>query len=131
MVHQFLKSIIKGVTYAAIAVLVLWLVTNYTTLRGPAFPSVSEEKWQAVFLGGGQVYFGKLVDLNSDYVTLSDVYYLKETSDLQQSNLNLVKLGGELHGPEDVMYIHKASISYWENMKESSRVVQSIQDSKQ
>jgi hypothetical protein len=58
------------------------------------------------------------------------VYYLKSASELEQSNLNLVKLGGELHGPEDTIYIRKESISFWENMKDSSRVVQSIESAK-
>lgn len=133
MFHTILKSSIKGVIYAVIAIVALWIATSYLHIgstRG-AFPVVPETKYQAVFLQSGQVYFGKLTDLNADYVTLSDVYYLKEASDLSQSNLNLVKLGGELHGPEDTIYIRKESISFWENMKDTSRVVQSIAGSKQ
>ncbi len=133
MSHLILKSLTKGVIYAAIAILSLWLVTNFTHIRGPlaSFPEVPEAKYQAVFLEGGQVYFGKMSDLSTEYVTLTDVYYLKEATDLSQSNLNLVKLGGELHGPEDTIYIRKESILFWENMKDSSRVVQTIQSSRQ
>ncbi len=133
MAHQFLRSLIKGVTYAIIAIVALWLYTSFVGGVGgtAAFPVVPTGKYQAVFLQSGQVYFGKLADDSADYVTLSDVYYLKEASDLQQSNLNLVKLGGELHGPEDTIYIRKESITFWENMKDTSRVVQSIQGSKQ
>ena len=129
-----MKSLVKGVIYALIAVCVLWTATEYMNIGGSnaeTFPPVSSQKWQAVFLTGGQVYFGKLSDVGNGYVTLSDVYYLKSASELEQSNLNLVKLGGELHGPEDTIYIRKESISFWENMKDTSRVVQSIQSAKQ
>jgi hypothetical protein len=91
-------------------------------------PSVPQAKWQSVFLQNGQVYFGHMKEASSAYVALSDVYYLRSAADLQQSgSLNLVKLGGELHGPEDTIYIPKASILFWENLKGDSKVVQSIQ----
>ncbi len=134
MTHTIIKSLVKGIIYALIAVCAVWFVTTHTSIAGGAtdsFPTVPSAKWQAVFLTGGQVYFGKLSDVGHGYVSLSDVYYLKSVSELEQKNLNLVKLGGELHGPEDTIFIRKESISFWENMKDTSRVVQSIAGSKQ
>ena len=101
--------------------------------------------YQAVFLNNGQVYFGKL-DLDHGWVKLSDIYYLQLTEDLQpastnsdantqptgtdagsqQQQIQLVKLGSELHGPEDEMFIAKDKILFWENMKSDSKVMQSI-----
>ena len=46
------------------------------------------------------------------------------------SNLNLIKLGGEVHGPEDAIFIPKSSVLYFENMKKTSRVVESILESR-
>lgn len=131
--HVFVQSLVKGIVYAAIALCVIWIAVTYMGIGNTttAFPRIPESKWQAVFLAGGQVYFGKLTDVGNDYVSLSDVYYLKSANELEQSNLNLVKLGGELHGPEDTIYIRKASISFWENMKDTSRVVQTIRGTKQ
>lgn len=132
MIAQVQKSLIKGVIYALIAIVSLWIYTTYIgSLAGNSFPTIPTDKYQAVFLESGQVYFGKLTDSGGSYVRLRDVYYLKEASELNQSNLNLVKLGGELHGPEDTIYIRKESIAFWENMKDTSRVVQSIAGSKQ
>ena len=37
---------------------------------------VDESKQQAVFLTNGQVYFGKIVGVTSDYVDLQAIYYL-------------------------------------------------------
>ena len=43
------------------------------------------------------------------------------------SNISLVKLGNEIHGPEDAMYINKSSVMFWENLKSSGQVVKAIQ----
>lgn len=121
--HAF-KTTIIAVTGVIVMFFVAFVLGVYPFRQ---FPHVSGEKWQAVFLTNNQVYFGKLRNLNAQYVALSDVYYLRTASDLNGGgNLNLIKLGGELHGPEDEMYIPKTQILFWENMKSSSRVVQSI-----
>jgi hypothetical protein len=103
--------------------------------------------YQAVFLTNGQVYFGKL-ELNRGWAVMTDIYYLQLAQDLQpassadpsqapdsvqqqnngQQQIQLVKLGSELHGPEDQMYIAKDKILFWENMKNDSRVLQSIKE---
>jgi hypothetical protein len=126
--HSFKAAI------SAVTVIVISLITTFIFGIYPfgQFPSVSSQKWQAVFLSNNQVYFGKLHDLNDTYVTLTNVYYLRTASDLDSgSNLNLIKLGGELHGPEDQMYIPKKSILFWEDMKDASHVVQSIKTARQ
>ena len=129
MADILIKSIVKGVVYAVIAVITACLLFAYYGIGAQRFPAIPADKYQAVFLTGGQVYFGHMEDTGGSYVTLSNVYYLKEAADLSQSNLNLVKLGGELHGPEDTIHIRKDAIAFWENMKDTSRVVQSIADS--
>lgn len=101
------------------------------------FPSADSSKWQAVFLANNQVYFGHIDDYNKGYAVLKDVYYLQVTQAIQpppagqQPQLNLVKLGDELHGPEDMMYIPKDKILFWEHMKADSQVVQAIESTRQ
>jgi hypothetical protein len=117
--------------------LALWWVFG----AGGAHPSVDFDdvknaRWQAVFLTNDQVYFGKLENTSGAYVKLTNVYYLRSASDITRSDgdgksINLVKLGGELHGPEDVMYIAKDKILFWENLKESARIVTLISTMKQ
>jgi hypothetical protein len=88
--------------------------------------------YQAVFLNNGQVYFGKMGDPNGQFVSLTDIYYLKTEKALQQGasnegpSISLVKLGNELHGPLDEMHINRDQILFWENMKSDSKVVQAI-----
>ena len=99
-------------------------------------PGGSNSEYQAVFLTNNQVYFGKLSKLGSDFPILKDVYYLRLAQPLQpqdirnpsQPQLNLVKLGNELHGPEDEMQINRDQITFVENLRADSRIVQAIID---
>src|SRR3989344_8570116 len=100
---------------------------GYLKFLGFSSESVS---WQAVFLTNNQVYFGHLSKKGDDMYKLTDIFYLRINQTLQpsndQPNVNLVKLGSELHGPEDEMFIPKSQVSFWENMKEDSQVVGAI-----
>jgi len=95
--------------------------------------------YQAVFLTNDQVYFGKLSNATSQSPVLRDVYYLQITQGLQpieegsspRTNLNLVKLGGELHGPTDEMIINRDHILFYEDLKADSQVVTAINQSKE
>lgn len=94
----------------------------------------ASDKYQAVFLTNNQVYFGNLTRVNSDYPVLRDVFYLQVTQALQPAeqgapagqNLSLIKLGGELHGPEDEMVINSEHILFYEDLKNDSPIVQKI-----
>jgi hypothetical protein len=104
----------------------------------PAGPAVDSGKYQAVFFTNGQVYFGKLQLAGSDYMKLTEIYYLQtqageatavnnpqETTN-DQSNVQLIKLGDEIHGPEDQMVISKDQVLFYENLKADGKVAQSI-----
>lgn len=97
------------------------------------------DSYQAVFLTNNQVYFGKLSRADSKYPVLKEVYYLQVTQALQPrgqeetptQNVSLVKLGGELHGPEDEMVINRDHILFYEDLKPDSQVVQAIKQFKE
>jgi hypothetical protein len=94
--------------------------------------------YQAVFLSNGQVYFGKLYRAGGQYAVLRDIYYLQVTQPPQPipagetppANVNVVKLGGELHGPEDEMRINRDHILFVEDLKGDSRVLLAIEQLK-
>ncbi len=95
------------------------------------FPGANGGGYQAVFLVNNQVYFGKLKNYSKEYIVLRDVFYLQTAQALQDEKetsprFSLAKLGNELHGPEDKMFIPKARILFWENMKADSQVAQLI-----
>lgn len=98
---------------------------------------VNEKEYQAVFVNvtgtnGGQVYFGHVTDMSENFVRLTNVFYIQNqgTNTTGTSNTNnsynLVKLGCELHGPEDEMVINRNQVFFWENLKSSGQVAQKI-----
>jgi|SRR3989344_1709555 len=119
----------------------VWLVALVVVLavlwKMDILPSFSGDKYQAVFLSNNQVYFGKMSNLNSQFPKLTDIYYLRVTQALQpqdpnspQQQINLVKLGNELHGPEDAMRLNRDHILFVEDLKADSQVVTAINDFK-
>lgn len=97
---------------------------------------VKGKQYQALFLTNGQVYFGKVDNVDSSYVKLSDIYYLQVQQTVQpdpkkdeaQPQISLAKLGGELHGPEDTMFVSRDQVLFWENLKEDGKVVKAIRE---
>jgi hypothetical protein len=99
--------------------------------------AVKSKQFQAVFLTNGQVYFGTLTHVNGSYIKLTDIFYLQVNNSGSQTSVqpstsassqqvSLAKLGSELHGPEDVMYVNRDQVLFWENLKDSGKVVQAI-----
>jgi hypothetical protein len=128
----------QGLRIASVAllfsatVLVVALVW-YLVLGGPSNEAkyIEKDKMQAVFLNGGQVYFGKIKDLNDQYLRMSDIFYLRVNQVVQpnqegnqqqaaQNDISLVKLGCELHRPSNEMLINREQIIFWENLKDES-----------
>jgi hypothetical protein len=100
---------------------------------------IDNKKEQAVFLTNGQVYFGKVGEVNKSYLTLSNIYYLNVNQQVQpnqkdangnsnsaNNSISLVKLGCELHGPVDRMVINRDQITFWENLKDDGQVSKAI-----
>ena len=91
---------------------------------------VDGSKYQAVFLSNGQVYFGKLHGYYTGRPYLTDVYYIQSPttsssgSSSTDTNQQLVKLGSEVHAPENEMILNKSSILFVENLTDKSKVVQ-------
>jgi len=58
--------------------------------------------FQAILLDTGQVYFGKIEGLGSNFPVLRDVYYIQSATDPQTKQVTsvLVRRGKEWHGPE-------------------------------
>lgn len=86
-------------------------------------------EYQAVFLDNGQVFFGKLADTGSSFLTLRDIYYVQtmmEREKKETSNV-LVKRGSEWHNP-DFMRINTRHVLVIEPVGPGSRVAQLIRE---
>jgi hypothetical protein len=126
--------------------LLLAAVSLYAAFSGNSIAGeagrINKNQYQAVFLNGGvtsgsvsySTYFGHLTKLNDKYAVLKDVYYLTDqgSTSSQTSSPQLTKLGcQQLHSPEDEMVVNRSQIAFWENIKDSGKVVQAIKQFKQ
>ena len=61
--------------------------------------------FQAVLLDSGQVYYGKVTGLGTDFPVLHDVYYIQSAQDPQTKQVSnvLIRRGKEWHGPEETV----------------------------
>lgn len=95
---------------------------------------VDTSKLQAVFLNTGQVYFGNIEKLNSQYLVLTNIYYLQTSNSGEanndnanaNANVSLVKLGCELHEPLDQMVINREQVTFWENLGDNGQVATAV-----
>lgn len=103
---------------------------------------VDTSNLQAVFLTNQQVYFGNISNINSNYITLHNIYYLTTNQQVQptsgsstttnnNSQVSLVKLGCELHAPQDQMTINRSQVTFWENLKGDGQVAKAVQQYRQ
>jgi hypothetical protein len=100
------------------------------TLFAPSAAEVIDHNlYQAVFLSGGQVFFGKLQPQGDDYFLLYDVFYLS-VPDQAGAQGQLIKRGTELHGPKDPMIIPAEDVLFIENLREDGNVATAIRQFK-
>lgn len=113
-----------------------WLLwSNQGSLKYTVDPA----KYQAVHLSNGQVYFGKLSFINSNYMQLTNVYYLErqltantdsdeDGENSGDNNFQLLKYSDVLYGSEDAMIISANDIIRYENLRPDGVVARAIAD---
>jgi hypothetical protein len=126
-----------SITVLLVALIASLIFGNPAKSGNSEFRNVDASKLQAVFLNGGQVYFGKINSLNPQFMRMSDIYYLRVNQQVQpgqtqpaDDGISLVKLGCELHGPTDSMVINREQVIFWENLKEDGQVAKAVKEFK-
>lgn len=121
--------IVAGVS-AVLALAVAWWLVNQSAQQ-----SILGDRYQAVHLENGQVFFGKLQNTDGAFLTLKEAYYTPEqapvTSQSEQATventqLALIKVGEEVYGPERSVALRADSVRYWENLRSDSKFVEAI-----
>ncbi len=133
--NEFPKVSEKLITTIVVAVLVLLLLgIGVSTFKKRGRPALDPNAYQAVFLNNNQQYFGHLQGIGTRYPTLSDIYYVRTQGPAPenpaQQQFSLIKLGSEIHGPQDLMYLNWDHVTYWENLRADSEVVKGINKEK-
>lgn len=114
------------------AVIVVALIAGWFGLQ--AFlhrneQQIDHDRYQAVFLEDGKVFFGKLQNTQGSYLTLTKAYYTQgegDDSDTASTSVKLVKVGDETYGPESTMSIQTNKVLFWQNLKGDSKVAKAI-----
>lgn len=119
--------------YAPWALVAAVVILALAVLGVISVPGQKSEAWQAVFLTNGQAYFGHIARVTPNWLTLRDVYYLQTQAGETEvgrpiaPSITLMKLGKELHGPEDEMRINREHVLFTEVLRSDSAVVQTIE----
>ena len=89
---------------------------------------VSGEFW-AVYLDSGQIFYGKKDKQNKNYVTMTNVFYYQPgVRSAKAENIRIIKVGTEIHQPQDYIYINKQHIERQEQLSNDSKVVKAIEE---
>lgn len=142
------------ISYMIVVAAILLCGASMVLHRSQVNSVMNTETYQAVFLTNGQVYFGKLDGLTHRSLVLTDVYYVQETpadteqapqqdaqqtqpeqqntqENAEQTQFAVVRLGNELHQPENQMVINRDQVLFWENLRSDSQVISAIEQQKQ
>ena len=133
---------LKLIAVIAAIVLLGGLFFFWSSMMSNPAGLIDKSKYQAVFFTNGQVYFGKLTSVGGDYYKLTEIFYIQaaetpvpsadsenpqETDTAQkQADPQLVKLGEEIHGPDDAMVINRDQVLFFENLKKDGKVSDAI-----
>ena len=134
---KFGKRKIVAIIVGVLVALAVIALSGWFLQRSSTAATIDNDKYQAVFFTNGQVYFGKLDQVNAGYFKLTDVFYIQaqeasaNSENPQQTasdstDIRLIKLGSEVHGPDDEMIISKEQILFFENLTKDGKVSDSI-----
>ena len=100
----------------------------------------TSNKYMAVTLDNGLIYFGNLKNRTSQYVTLENAYFAKSNQDYvkpedrkkdqeyNQPQYLLTKVGDtEIYGPNSTMKINRDHILVIQDLKPDSQVIKTIE----
>lgn len=131
-----LKSLKAGLVLAIAAVIVsivgvVWLVQQIyqTNLQ-----HIDTSKYQVVYLVNGQAYFGKLQNTSGDFLILRSPYIAQSventnkssTTDTSSTQTTILKVTDQIYGPEDSIAIKSSQVTFWQNLRDDSKVAQAI-----
>ena len=110
--------------YLAGALLVVALGVLFYSWQG------TNISYRAVFLTNNQVFFGKMVGQNQNYITLENVFYIQDKKDLENADttgdVSLIRAGREVHGPTNQIEISRPQVLFMQTLKDDSKILSAI-----
>ncbi len=110
---------------------VVWYLLHRSTMP-------RADRYQAVYVETGQVYFGKLKNIDGRYLRIEGAYVARaqdippnateEQKATLNANVSLAKVSEQVYGPEDALEIRADKVIFWQDLKTDSKVTKAIED---
>lgn len=115
---------------AALGVL-FFVVASAPALR------VDKSKYQVIYLANGQAYFGKLQNTRGEFLVVRTPYTMQSVqptplnadeaqATTQDTSTTLVKVSGQVYGPEESIALRAEQVIFWQNLRDDSKVSQAL-----
>lgn len=125
----------KFLVGAAVAFAVMAFFVRQPGLLTPEAASVPQEAvsdkaspYWAVYLDTGQVFYGQKFKSDKTYVIMTKAFYYQPgVRSAVAGNIRIIKVGTEIHQPEDKVYVNRAHIERQEQLSAESKVVKAIE----
>jgi hypothetical protein len=124
------RRILLGLLIGLLLGGLVWFVLLWVRPEDPFAGTVDTDRWQAVFLSNGQVYFGHLTVASDEFYELREAYYIQESPSAEEGRpptREVRPLSSEFHQPENRMLIRKDEILFVENLRPDSDVAEAIE----
>ncbi|MBP6038098.1 MAG: hypothetical protein KA604_02055 [Candidatus Saccharimonas sp.] len=116
------------VTFALLALAAMWAMGKFAPVQ------VDAGKYQVVYLTNGQAYFGKLQNTTGEYLYMSTPYTAQsvapdagsDKTKPSETTTTLLRVKDQVYGPEDTIAIRASQVSFWQNLRDDSKVSQAI-----
>lgn len=102
-------------------------------MKSQSMQQINTGKYQVVYLTNGQAYFGKLQNINGDYLVMKTPYTAQsvtpastDTTKTADTQTTLLKVSAQVYGPEDSIAIKSSQVAFWQNLRDDSKVSQAI-----
>ena len=91
---------------------------------------IDEDRYQAVVLSDGRIFFGHLRSISDEYLELSDAHFVDqaEATGEAPATQRVVPITDRLEGPESAMLLNKEYVVAVENLRADSEIVEAIEE---
>lgn len=113
-------------TLSLLVLAVFWFVQQLYVAN---LQRIDTSKYQVVYLVNGQAYFGKLQNVNGDYLVVKSPYTAQSVKGSETSadeTTTLLRVKDQVYGPEDSIAIKSSQVTFWQNLRDDSKVTQAI-----
>lgn len=93
--------------------------------------TIKYDGYQVVYLTNGQAYFGKLQNVDGEYLVMKQPYTaqpVEAAKDKPEQPITtaLLRVRDQVYGPEDSIAIRAGTVAFWQNLRDDSKIVTAL-----